>query len=291
MLIKCITSSSSSSSKKSSSSSSSKIVTPTTPPPQPSYSPISSSSSCKNPTGTVCIVRDHDSNFSGGSNQIYLRKLNCTAWKRAYMQVWGNKSTRGLQYGGMVVWDGEQDGTRFVTGDTVVFESNLSPTYSSVGLVNTNTPYTVQVIETPYAPNYPGSQFLLIKCASSSSSSIPYSPNNSCFLSNDWVSLTSNITLIIGKVRGLTSGAYRVASAGGWNDNLRFEKKTITGTTIKQYAVFAGLSAAANSIPFIVGETIVITEALGFNGTYKVLSTYAGPLTGTDSKGAILGCI
>jgi hypothetical protein len=130
--------------------------------------PIGSSSYCKSPTGTVCIINDYNTTFTiRGDNQLYfLRNLNCTAWKRAYLQVWGNKSIPGLQYGGMVVWDGEQDGTRFVTGDTVVFEYNLS------ALVNLNTPYKVEVIKTAYAaPNYPGSQFLLIKCANSSSSS------------------------------------------------------------------------------------------------------------------------
>jgi hypothetical protein len=264
--------------------------------------PSSSSSSrfrpnCTNPAGTNCIIRDTNITTAispGRTDYVFLHNLSCTAWKRAYLEVWGNKSVLGLRYGGLVVLDGEQDGTRFVTGDTIIFKDSL--TIPNIPLVYINAPYTVQVLELGFGTKYPNSQFLLIKCASSSSSRTttttttprptttttttttrrPSSSSSSnCF--SKWPTNVFTTCITVGTIRGLTTGALRIARAGTGNSNICIDvrNRTFSGGTV---------ATGSNTRSFAVGELVSITNTTNatYNGTYQIQSI--------SGNGGILKC-
>lgn len=94
--------------------------------------------------------------------------------------------------------------------------------------------------------------------------------HETCF--NGWPFGTSYNTEV-GTIFGNFSNAYRVAGAGGGANNLIFE---LINSDIAKYS-FKGGSPASNTIQFIVGETVTISNvpSLGINGLYRVKSKTA----------------
>jgi hypothetical protein len=226
---------------------------------------------------------------------VFLHNTSCNAWKRGIVQVYGDVFPIGGDQG-TIIYDGEQDGTKFSDYDTIIFKDIISPYNNSNGLVTTNTIYHTEVIyNNPFLDSFlfhPNSQALLIKCTSSissrslssvssssrSSSSVSSSSSSSgssdCF--NNWPAFTSCIT--VGVIVGLTTGALRIAQAGtGNSNNICINKTTRTFT--------GGRGATGSNIrSFAVGELVNIasTPNGSYNGIYQIESLF--------SDGGILKC-
>lgn len=101
----------------------------------------------------------------GDRSSIMIRANGSNAVKSGYLQIMGPSAPQNT-YFDPVIWDGNQNGTMFVTGDTIIFNSSVIDNIilEPFGL-STNKTYTIEVVPTisSIVTNYPGSQTLVIR--------------------------------------------------------------------------------------------------------------------------------
>jgi hypothetical protein len=131
----------------------SKYVCPAT---APSY--ISKCESIKNTKNITTIT-------AGNKSSIMIIATGSNAVKSGYLQIMGPSAPQNT-YFDPVIWDGNQNGTMFVTGDIISFNSSVidNITLEPFGL-STNKSYMIEVVPTisSIVTNYPGSQTLAIR--------------------------------------------------------------------------------------------------------------------------------
>jgi hypothetical protein len=102
---------------------------------------------------------------------------------------------------------------------------------------------------------------------------IPACSNVNCFY--DWPDGSYRSSALI-EIRGLTSGAVRIAQAGTVNSNIRIDliNKTFSGGTVAE---------GSNTISFMIGETVSITKSSFVDGLYQIQSIFG--------NGGVLACV
>jgi hypothetical protein len=139
------------------------------------FQPCESSSSSSSSFDTSCYINNYGQTFTStlsnncsdtnNPSGFIISGINTNARKRCYIQGidsgvsypngWVNT------YGNLVLWDGEQDGTIFQTGDLIKIFYGLG------NRVDVNAIYQVTgIIPNPTTGNYQNSQALLIGCDS-----------------------------------------------------------------------------------------------------------------------------